>query len=289
MNPLAALATIATPDEAQLTTRAQSALRMVESMTIENDDDYTNAADELKAIKSKAHNLEAQRTAITGPINAGLKLVNDLFRGPAKFLADAESTIKQKMLGYSAAQEKIAADARRAAEALAAAERTRLAAEAQAIADAAAEVQRKADAEQREQQAALAKQAAEATAAGNKAAAEAAQTQALAAREKAASEAAAARQAADLEVAAIQNIAAVIVAPVTTAEPAKVSGISSAKTFDFEVTNMLALVQYVALHPEFIGVLKTDDVKLRGLVKSLGENLRLDGVRVFTKTTLRAA
>ena len=93
-NILAPLAAIAAPDAASLNTRAQSALAMVELMVIDSQETYELAADELKAIKTKAKTLEDQRTSITGPINKALKAVNDLFRAPGTYLEQAEKIIK---------------------------------------------------------------------------------------------------------------------------------------------------------------------------------------------------
>jgi hypothetical protein len=303
MNILANLAAIQTPDETQLTTRAQAALRMVESMTIESDEDYVNASDELKAIKAKATSLETQRTGITQPINEALRAINALFKGPGAFLEQAEKTIKGKMLSYSAEKERIAAEARRKAEEEAAAERRRLEEEAAArerVAQAernriAAEEKARADAARAEQER-LQREAAEAKAKGDAAAAAAAELAAKAQREADAAAAAAAEQrqaevtqAAALDVAAIQNVAAVVVAAPMVDAPVKVAGVSTAKSVEFEVTNLHDLVKHIAGRPEMIALLKADEVKLRAYVRGLGMNANLPGVRVFEKKTLRAA
>lgn len=300
MNILANLATIQTPDEAQLTTRAQSALRMVESMTVENDEDYSLAADELKAIKAKANSIEAQRTGITGPINDALRAINALFKGPATFLAQAEATIKGKMIAYTTEQERIAAEERRRAEALAAAERKRIEDEARAVREAAEAEQRKlAQAEAERVRAAQAEQrriAEESAAATNAAEREAAEKRAAEASARAEQEAAEAAQhrasvaqAAALQAAALENVASVIVAVPVTQAAAKVSGISTAKSVDFEVFDVLALVKHVAARPELLALIKPDEVKVRAYVRGLGMSANLPGVRVYQKATLRSA
>lgn len=290
MNILANLATIQTPDEAQLTTRAQSALRMVESMTVESDEDYSLAADELKAIKAKANSIEAQRTGITGPINDALRAINALFKGPATFLAQAEATIKGKMIAYTTEQERIAAEERRRAEALAAAERKRIEDEARAVREAAeAERVRAAQAEQRR----IAEESAAATNAAEREAAEKRAAEASARAEQEAAEAAQHRasvaQAAALQAAALENVASVIVAVPVTQAAAKVSGISTAKSVDFEVFDVLALVKHVAERPELLALIKPDEVKVRAYVRGLGMSANLPGVRVYQKATLRSA
>jgi len=260
------IATLQVPDGPTLSAAPQRALTMAKSFTIATADDYTLAAEELQAVKSKSKALEEKRTSLVGPLNGVVKSINDLFRAPLAALAEAESVLKGSMLGYSREQERIAAEARRKAEAEAAAERARLAAEAAAIAAAERERQRVAD-----------EQARQAFEAGN--AAQAAEV--LRASEEAAQ--AAAQTAATLEAAASTVTAAAIVSATV-----KVKGISQAKSMDFEVNDLHAFIRHVAQHPELVGMLKTDDMKIRQYVKSLGDACKLPGIRVYEKVTLRA-
>lgn len=135
---LAPIAALQTPNSQDLSRRAQSALDMVQSMTIDNAESYGFAGEELQAIKKRGKALEEQRTAITGPLNAALKAVNALFKPAQELLDSAESVIKTKMIGFQRAEEARAAEARRIAEAEAAAERARMQAEADAAAKLAA-------------------------------------------------------------------------------------------------------------------------------------------------------
>jgi hypothetical protein len=79
--------------------------------------------------------------------------------------------------------------------------------------------------------------------------------------------------------------------PVAVAPPPVAAGSSRAKGHDFELDEdaggLLAVVRHVAQHPEHLAVLMLDEKVVRGLVKALGVNLRIDGIRVFEKTTLR--
>lgn len=87
--------------------------------------------------------------------------------------------------------------------------------------------------------------------------------------------------------AALKEVVAEMVAPVATkVEEVKVAGVSTRKTVDFEVVNLLELVQHVAAHPELLQLLDVESVKLRAYVKSLGMSTKLPGVRVFEKETL---
>lgn len=255
---LAPIAALALPDAGSLTSKAQRALAEMEAFEIVDAETYSLAADELQAIKARANRLEEQRTGITGPINQALKAVNAMFKGPGEFFERAERVIKGKMLGFQQEQQRLADERRRVAEAAAEVERKRLAAEA-------AEQQRIAQ----EQQAA----AAAAAAKGD--------TQAAQLATSAAQRAAAEAQTA---AATAQMVVAAPVAP----PMAKVAGISTAKKIDFEVTNLLALVQHVAEHPELINLLVADSVKLRAYVKGLGTACQLPGVRVFEDTVMSA-
>lgn len=255
---LAPVSALAIPDSAALTGRAQQALAFIQSFSIDSVETYGLAADELRAIKVRANALEEQRTAITGPINKALKAVNDLFRGPAELLAQGERMLKSKMLGWDQEQERIAAEARRKAEELAATARRKLEEEA-------AQRQREAEA-----QAAV---AAKATAAGD---------------DQAASLATAAAQRLQSESQAAATTAQLVVAPVVTVERARATGISTSTKIDFQVTDLLLLVQHIAAHPELINLLKADDVKLRAYVKGVGTACALPGVRVFEDRVMSA-
>jgi len=285
-NILAPVAALTLPDSAALAGRAQAALQFIEGFTIDSADTYALAADELKAIKSRANKLEEQRTAITGPINKALKAINDLFRGPADLLAQGETMLKRKMLAWDQEQERIAAEARRQAEEAAAAERRRLDAEAAerqreaqaqaAAAAAAAQAQRDAEAA-----------ASAARAAGDAEAAAQAQREAQA-QAQAASNAQAATQRAQAEAQAAAETSQMIVAPVVTIAPTKAAGISTSKKIDFEVVDLAQLVQHVAAHPELLALLQVDTVKLRAYVKAMGKACALPGVRVFEERTMSA-
>jgi hypothetical protein len=256
-NPiLAPIAALNIPDTGALSARATQALAFIQNFKVEDDDTFRLAADELQAIKRHANTLEEQRTAITGPINAGLKAVNALFRGPALILEAAEKVLKGKMLAYQREQALLAEKARSLAEEAAAAERRRVAAEA-------AEHQREAQEQ--------ARKAEEARAAGD------AQAAALAKAEmqRAMSKANAAETTAQM----------ITAAPVAVAQP-KVSGLSTMTLIDFRVTDSLALIRYIADHSDLLYLVKPDDVRLRAYVKATGVLCNLPGVEVFEKQTI---
>lgn len=252
--------------------QAQRALTNASDFTVDSDDMLEVAAVDLRAVKTLQKKVEEQRTSITGPLNQAVKAVNDLFRAPAQYLQDAESTLKASMLTYTTEQERLAAEARRKAEELARIERERL------------------EAQQREQER-IAREASEAAARAAQEAADLAakgDTQAAAAAQQQAQEQAQAAEQAEAEAQASASTAAVMSMPVAVPAPARVSGISTSKTVDYVIEDLHALVRHVAEHPELITLLMADSVKLRAQVRATGMNTKLPGVRVFQKSTMAA-
>jgi hypothetical protein len=127
-----------------------------------------------------------------------------------------------------------------------------------------------------------------------KAAAERAESERLAQEERSRLEAQAAALAAEGragEAEVKHQIAAMIVAapPATETTAPKVAGISTRSVVDFELVDLLALVQHVALNPELVGLLQIDSVKVRAHVKSLGLACKTPGLRVFDKASIAAS
>lgn len=255
---LAPIASLALPDQASLTQRAQSALDFIDSYEVIDQESYEMAGDELRAVKTRTKLLEEQRTSITGPLNNALRAVNALFAGPARLLEQAEGKLKLKMSGYVTAVERAQAEQRRVAEEAAAAERAKaaaIAAEAEAAAKAAVA------------------QAEAAAATGDESAAAIAQ---------------AAVQRAKDEAAAASIAAQVIVAPAPVASMPKAAGISSRTKVDIEVVDLVELVRHVAQHSELIGLLKPNDTALRAYARSLGTAAQLPGTRLVESTVMSA-
>ena len=255
-----------------LTGQAQRSLANAADMTVDSQDMLTCAGEDLRAVKSLQKQVEEKRTAITVPLNAALKAINDLFRAPKEYLERAETTLKGAMLTYTQEQERLAVIARRIAEEAAQKERDRLAEEqrqqeaaAHAAAQAAAQAQRVAD---------------EAIAKGDAQAAAAAQEQVRQQAEAA--------QAATTAAEATAVTAAVVSMPVAVHAPSKVTGISTSKTMDYEVTDLHALIVHIAAHPDLVTLVMADAVKLRAQVRATGMNTKLPGVRVFEKRGMSA-
>ena len=98
-------------------------------ITISTQTEFELASVVLKEVKSRYKELEAQRKAITMPLDDAKKAIMELFRQPLTALESAETKLKGLMLGYTAEQERKARE-----------EQARL----QKLADQEAEKQRKA-------------------------------------------------------------------------------------------------------------------------------------------------
>lgn len=211
-----------------LATSAQKALANATDYVIDSPTMYELAGEDLKRVKALQKEVEDKRTSITGPLNAAVKAVNDLFRAPKESLEQAEIKLKRAIGVWLTEQERQAAEARRKAEEEARAERERLAQQEREAQEAAAKAEREAQ---------------ELQAAGDNEGAA-----------KAIERAAAERQ--TVEIAQI-TASVVTVTPVVEA-PAKVSGISGRVSYVAEVTDLMTLVKAVAAGQAPIECLQAD-------------------------------
>ena len=78
-------------------------------------------------------------------------------------------------------------------------------------------------------------------------------------------------------------ISAPVEAPVVSVAKStpKVNGISYRLSYKAEVTNLLALVQYVAAHPEHIGLVQANTTALGQMARAMKLALRIPGVQVI--------
>ena len=117
---------------------ANSMLVMAKNYAIENQPMMACAAEDLRGIKTKFKELEAQRTGLVNPLNKVVKDINALFKPALESLETAERVLKGAMSNYIALEERKAMEARRKAEDEARAIRQQAEAEARAIAEQAA-------------------------------------------------------------------------------------------------------------------------------------------------------
>lgn len=299
-NILTPVKALTLPDTVAANRTANVAVRMADAISITSQEDYGLAADELAAIKRKWNNLEAQRTAITGPMNKALTAINALFKGPMDLLKQAENTTKAAMLTFSEEQEAIAAAARLKAQQIADAEKRVKEDEARAIETAAAaERQRLANEEAdrvekaNKDREALEAQATAAHQSGDTAAAAAIEQKIDTIVENTELASAQTReqieqvtQTATSTAAAIKMEAAVISAPVLPVAKVAAKGVSTSRTWDFELQDMKQVIAHIAANPDLSNLLMLDQVKTRAFVRSLGENCKIPGLRVFSKASL---
>ncbi|QYY30271.1 hypothetical protein K2O51_23150 [Cupriavidus pinatubonensis] len=255
-------------DAVVLGTKAQRMLTAAQGYAIDSPTMYELAAEDLRAVKLLAKDVEEKRTAITGPLNQAVKAVNDLFRAPKTYLEQAESTLKGAMLTYDREQQRKADEARREAERKAREERERIEAEARAVEKAAAE-----EAER------IAAEANAAAASGNAKKAAELEQQAIATAEAGANEARSLELSAELVTAAP--------APVATSAP-KVAGLSTRQNWKARLTDKMALIRFVAEHPEHQHLLDVNQSALNQLAKAQKDAMRLPGVEAYPDAVMSA-
>ncbi|MDE1007693.1 MAG: hypothetical protein OSB38_18675 [Paraburkholderia fungorum] len=252
------------PDQA-LFKSAINALNMAKAYEIDSADMRDLAARELTKIKTLQKDVDTKRKGITQPIDAAKKAVMALFAAPTDYLEQAEVLLKNAIQKFDRAEEQKRLAAQAALEEAARQERARLAQEAaarEAAAQAeAAEIQRKAD---------------EAAAAGR--AEEAARL---------ASEASSRVEQGAAEVTMLQQTATLVTAPMTAA-PRKTAGVSTRMVWKAEISDKLALIRYVAEHPEYVDLLDANMPAVNKIALALKANCPLAGVRVFEDAVIAA-
>lgn len=244
---------------------AINALNMAKAYTIDSADMRDLAARELTKIKALQKSVDDQRKAITKPIDVAKKAVMDLFRAPTDYLEQAEVILKGAIQTFDRAEQQKRIAEQAALEEAARVERARLAAEAAAREAVALEEARKM------------REAAEKAEAEGKAE-EAARLQ---------SEAASRIEQGAAEFVTLQQTAQLITAPVTAA-PRATAGVSTRKVWKAEVSDKLALVRFVAEHPEYVDLLDANMPAINKIALALKANCPIEGVRVFEDSVLAA-
>lgn len=222
--------------------------------------------EDLRAVKALAKQVEEARTSITGPLNAALKAVNDLFRPAGDAVADAESTFKRAILTYQQDMERKAREARMRAEQEAREARAKIEAEA-----------RQAEAEAREKARELEAQAEEARRAGDAQAAIALESQAVTVR----------------DVAEIANDARIVELELTTAIAPEASftrptaaGLSMRKKWKARVTDKMALLKFICERPEYINLLDINQTALNQLATAQKDAMSIKGVEAYEDSSI---
>lgn len=84
----------------------------------------------------------------------------------------------------------------------------------------------------------------------------------------------------------LQTTAAVIQAPVVVAQQTKLAGISTRSTWEAEVHDKSALIQFIVENPQFLHLIDVNQKELAKMAKAMKQNLNLPGVTVREKKTI---
>jgi len=79
-------------------------LTTVKALTIESPADFEFASELVKNARANWKRLEARRTALTKPLNAAKRGIDDLFKRPLETLKAIEDTLKDKIGAYTTAE-----------------------------------------------------------------------------------------------------------------------------------------------------------------------------------------
>ena len=227
---------------------AQLVLAEVRDLIVDSPDMYREAADMLQKVKAAGEAVEVRRKKITDPLRTVLARIMDEFRPAAEFYAGAEKMLKDKMGNYAAEQDRL---------------------------------RRKAEAEARErariEQARLDKEAADARDAAQRMLA-AAETAATDTERESALEAAAeaAQEALNLE-----TVAQMPVMPVATVvEQPKATGTSQRWKYTGDVTDKLALLQFVTANPALIHLVDVNQSAINQIAAAQKDGFQMPGVQL---------
>lgn len=91
----------------------------------------------------------------------------------------------------------------------------------------------------------------------------------------------AAKDEADPEQRAANELVALVMTPHVTVVPPKLAGVSTKSTYKGRVTDLFALVQYVAKHPEFLYLLQPDATAINQIAKAQRDACRIEGILVY--------
>ncbi|MBR8362140.1 hypothetical protein KDW55_02255 [Burkholderia sp. AU19243] len=244
---------------------AERALASAKVFEVDCDEVRDLAVQDLTKVKGLQKELEAKRKGITQPIDAAKKAVMDLFRAPTDYLDQAEALLKKAIQTYDREQERLRIAEQARLEEAARQERARLEQEA-AAREAAAQAEAQA----------IQRQAEQAAAAGDVEAAARLNAEAESRVEQGAA-----------EVATLQTTATLVTAP-TVAAPVRTAGVSTRKVWRAEVSDKLALIRFIATHPEYVDLLDANMPAINKIALALKANCPLDGVRVFEDNVIAA-
>lgn len=220
---------------------------------------YSLAAAELVDLQAVYKRIEDQRLAITRPMDAAKKLIMDLFRKPLDRLDGQIKMLKGSMLEYDREEKRKAAVQQALLDKIANEQRVQLAAEAKKQADLAAAEHARAN---------------ELMAVGD--------TEGVAAALTAAEEA-------HNTSLALQQTTGVVIAATAATNVPTVEGITTADVWKARITDLPALLRYIADHPEYHDWIDVKMMGLNELAKAQRTELRIPGVEAHEEARIAAA
>lgn len=247
-----------TPKSADLMADVQIVCDSICAVAIDSPVMYELAALELIELQAKLKEVNDKRFLITRPMDAAKNAVMALFKPATDQLEKAITSLKGSMLEYDRAQKKKAEAQQLLLDQIAANQRAALAAEqARQDAEAAAQLAR----------------AQELAEAGDDDAAAEAITRAEQAQEMAV---------------ALQATTQVVSAAVAKTDVPTVAGVATADVWQARVTDLPALLRFVADHPEYHAWIELKMTGLHEMAKAQRDALRIPGVEAFEETRLSA-
>lgn len=249
--------TIANPRSEVLLANVKALLTPAELLVIDCDPMLEIAKGELVAIKNQVKQLEDARFSITRPLDEAKKNAMAVFKPAEEYLAGEDKLIRSKVNTYLQIQESKRREEQARVDAELKAKREAAEREAAAIA-----AKAKADAD------ALATAAKAAEAAGDFARSAELAVESAQVAEAGAFESAMVEQ-------AVPSVADVV--PVDS----KVTGLSVRSPWKGRVTDMKKFVAYIAANPQYMGLLKVDDVAVNAQAKAMKENCNIDGMQTY--------
>lgn len=226
--------------------------------TIDSPIMYELAAVELQELQAKLKEIEDKRFGITRPMDAAKKAVLDLFRPATNLLEEQIKLLKGSMLSYDQEQKRKAAIQQALLDKIAADNRAALAAEA---------------AKQAEEARAQSERAAQAMAKGDSAEFDEAMSAAEAAQEMAS---------------ALGQTAQVVSAATAATNVPTVEGIATADVWKARITDLPALLRFIAEHPEYHDWVEVRMTGLNEMAKAQRDAMRVPGVAPFEETRIAA-
>lgn len=248
-----------TPKAEELLTIADDACNGVFVTTIDSPMMYELAGAELVDLQETYKRLEEQRLAITRPMDAAKKLIMDLFRKPLERLDAQIKLLKGSMLTYDQEQKRKAAVQQALLDKIATEQRAQLAAES-------------------------ARQAALAQAEHDRAKSlmESGDTEGV-------NEALTAAETAHDMAVALQQTTAVVSAATAATNVPTVEGITTADVWKARVTDLPALLRFIADNPKYHDWIEVKMMGLNELAKAQRTELRIPGVEPYEEARIAAA